>query len=168
MNVSDYMFGSILTLSASDTALCIICSLLVLAAFVLLYRPMFAVSFDDPFASSLGIGPKKYNTVTAALTAVTVVVGMKIMGVMLVTALIVFPVLSAVGLCKSYRATLLFAAISSACCFIAGTVISLILSIPTGATVVIIYLALLAACRVIEYIREGALKLSKRKHSMIK
>ena len=166
MDVSDYMFGSIFTLSFGDTVLCIICVVCVLAVYSLLYRRVFAVSFDEAFASASGIHVKRYNSIMAALTAITVVTGMKIMGVMLVTALTVFPALTALQLCKSFRSVVIFASVSSLCCFTLGIIIALSLSLPAGATVVMIYLALLIICFAVKTVRT-AVQNSRTKGSRV-
>ena len=122
--VSSYLFGSILSLSRGDAALSVILSLAVLALFILFYPRLFAVTFDETFARATGTRADLYNTLLAVLTAVTVVLGMRMMGALLISSLIIFPALSAMKLCRSFRSVILCAAAISVVCFLAGMVAS--------------------------------------------
>lgn len=134
--VSSYMFGSILSLSRSDAVLSVVLSAAVLAGFVLLYPRIFAVTFDETFSRATGTNTQLYNTVLAVLTAVTVVVGMRMMGALLISSLIIFPALSAMRVCKSFRAVIICAAVISVLCFFVGMIASYLLETPSGASVV--------------------------------
>lgn len=134
--VSSYMFGSVLSLSHSDAVLSVILSLAVLALFVLFYPRIFAVTFDEDFTRATGTNTEAYNTLLAVLTAVTVVLGMRMMGALLISSLIIFPALSAMRLCKSFKGVILTAAILSVVCFLAGLIASFFLETPTGASIV--------------------------------
>ncbi len=101
-DVSNYMFGSILSLSRADAILSIVLSVIVLLMFVLLYPRIFAVTFDETFARATGTKSELFNTVIAVLTAVTVVIGMRMMGALLISSLIIFPALTAMRLCRSF------------------------------------------------------------------
>ena len=109
-DVSNYMFGSILSLSHADAVLSIVLSAIVLLMFVLLYPRIFAVTFDETFAKATGTNAKLYNTVIAVLTAVTVVLGMRMMGALLISSLIIFPALTSMRLCRSFKAVVVFSA----------------------------------------------------------
>jgi len=102
--VSSYMFGSILSLSRSDAVLSVLLSAAVLLLFVLFYPRIFAVTFDENFSRATGTRTGVYNTLLAVLTAVTVVLGMRMMGALLISSLIIFPALSAMRLCRSLKA----------------------------------------------------------------
>ena len=134
--VSSYMFGSILSLSRTDTVLSVLLSLCVLALFIAFYPRLFAVTFDETFARATGTRTEAYNTLLAVLTAVTVVLGMRMMGALLISSLIIFPALSAMRLCRSFRAVVLTAAGVSVGCFLLGTLASYFLETPTGASIV--------------------------------
>ncbi len=134
--VSSYMFGSILSLSRSDTILSVILSSAVLALFILFYPRIFAVTFDETFAKATGTDTGFYNMLLAVLTAVTVVLGMRMMGALLISSLIIFPALSAMRICKSFKAVIITSAVISVLCFIAGITASYFLETPTGASIV--------------------------------
>ena len=134
--VSSYMFGSILSLSPSDTVLSVILSSAVLALFILFYPRIFAVTFDETFAKATGTDAGFYNMLLAVLTAVTVVLGMRMMGALLISSLIIFPALSAMRVCKSFKAVIITSAVISVLCFIAGITASYFLETPTGASIV--------------------------------
>lgn len=135
--ISSYMFGSILSLSRADAVLSAALSLAVLAAFALLYPRIFAVTFDEDFARATGTRADAYNTLLAILTAVTVVLGMRMMGTLLISSLIIFPALSAMRVCRSFRGVILCAAALSVVCFTVGAGASYFLETPTGASIVI-------------------------------
>ena len=144
--VSSYMFGSILSLSRSDAILSVILSLAVLALFVLFYPRLFAVTFDESFSKATGTRTELYNTLLAVLTAVTVVLGMRMMGALLISSLIIFPALSAMRMCRSFKAVVLCAAGISVGCFVLGTVASFFLETPTGASIVVANLLCFGVC----------------------
>ena len=145
-DVSNYMFGSILSLSRADAVLSIVLSAVVLLMFVLLYPRIFAVTFDETFARATGTKAQLINSVIAVLTAVTVVIGMRMMGAMLLSSLIIFPALSAMRVFKSFRSVVCFAAALSVVCFCLGLTGSYLLSTPVGATVVVCDLAAFLLC----------------------
>ncbi len=134
--VSSYMFGSILSLSRSDTVLSIILSSAVLILFILLYPRVFAVTFDETFAKATGTNTGFYNMMLAVLTAITVVLGMRMMGALLISSLIIFPALSAMRVCKSFKSVIITSAVISVFCFIVGITASYFLETPTGASIV--------------------------------
>ncbi len=134
--VSSYMFGSILSLSRSDTVLSVILSSAVLALFILFYPRIFAVTFDETFAKATGTDTGFYNMLLAVMTEFTVVLGMRMMGALLISSLIIFPALSAMRVCKSFKAVIITSAVISVLCFIAGITASYFLETPTGASIV--------------------------------
>ncbi len=142
--VSSYMFGSVLSLSRSDAILSVLLSLAVLLLFILFYPRLFAVAFDETFSKATGTRTELYNTLLAVLTAVTVVLGMRMMGALLISSLIIFPALSAMRVCRSFRGVILCAAGISVGCFLVGLVASFFLETPTGASIVIANLLIFA------------------------
>ena len=146
-DVDNYMFGSVLAMTWGDVALSAALSIAVLVLFVLFYHKLFAVTFDESFSRATGLRVDWYNTLLAILTALTIVLGMRMMGAMLISSLIIFPALTAMRLFRSFRNVVLCAAVMSVVCFCAGLIISFVYSTPVGATVVAADLAVfLAAC----------------------
>lgn len=141
-DVDNYMFGSVLAMSQADVALSVLVSAAVLALFVLFYHKLFAVTFDESFSRAAGLNVDRYNTLLAVLTALTIVLGMRMMGAMLISSLIIFPALTAMRLFKSFRGVILCAAAASVVCFCIGLTVSFVCSTPVGATVVCVNLAL--------------------------
>ena len=146
-DVSSYMFGSILAMSREDVQFAAVLSMVVLGLYLFCYNKVFAVTFDESFAKATGVNVSLYNVLIAVLTAITIVIGMRMMGAMLISSLIIFPALTAMRLFRSFRGVILSAAVTSVVCFCAGLTISFVYSTPVGATVVAANLALfLAAC----------------------
>ena len=141
VDVMNYLFGSILTMTAADVRLAAVLSLAVLLLFVLLYHRIFAVTFDETFARATGIRANLYNMVLALLTAVTIVIGMRLMGTLLISSLIIFPALGAMRVSRSFFGVAVGAAVLSVICFWVGVLASFLLSTPTGASVVLVDLA---------------------------
>jgi len=144
--ISSYMFGSILSLSRGDAVLSVILSLAVLVMYLLLYPRIFAVTFDESFARATGTRAGLYNTLLAVLTAVTVVLGMRMMGALLISSLIIFPALGAMRVCKSFRSVVICAAVISVVCFVFGMAASYVFETPSGASVVVADLAAFLFC----------------------
>ena len=137
-DISGYLFGSILVMSKDDVTISLWLGGAVLVLFVLFYRRIFTVTFDEAFARATGLNAGLYNTLIAVLTAVTIVLGMRLMGAMLISSLVIFPALTAMRLCKSFRAVTLTAAAVSLVSFFIGMSVSYLLSTPAGASVVLV------------------------------
>ena len=135
-DVDNYMFGSVLAMTWGDVALSAVLCAAVLALFVLFYHKLFAVTFDENFSRATGLRVDWYNTLLAILTALTIVLGMRMMGAMLISSLVIFPALTAMRLFKSFRGVVVCAGVTSVCCFCAGLMASWTLSTPVGASVV--------------------------------
>ena len=112
-DLNSYLFGSILAISESDKILCIILSIIVLGLFVILYNKIFSVTFDEKFAKASGIKTDFYNIIIAILTAVTIVLGMRLMGALLISALIIFPALTSMRIFKTFKSVIISSAIVS-------------------------------------------------------
>lgn len=145
-DVNSYMFGSILALSAADARLSLVLSVVVLILYTLLYPRIFAVTFDETFARATGTRAEWYNLLVALLTAITVVLGMRMMGALLISSLIIFPALSAMRVCRSFRAVILTAAVLSVVCFLLGMLVSFAWELPTGATIVAVNMVAFLLC----------------------
>jgi zinc transport system permease protein len=137
-DVCNYMFGSILAMSKDDVALSIVLAAAVLGLFILFYNKIFAVTFDENFAKATGVKTGLYNMLIAFLTAITIVLGMRMMGALLISSLIIFPALTSMRLCKKFKSVTICSAFVSVICFFVGVVISYIKATPTGASVVLV------------------------------
>lgn len=137
-DVCSTLFGSrsILTLSERDVWFCFILSILVIAVFSLFYNKIFAVTFDENFAKSTGINSEAYNLIMAVMVAVIIVIAMNLVGSLLISALVIFPALSAMRLFKSFRAVTVFSAVLSVICAFLGMIISILTGTPVGSTIV--------------------------------
>jgi zinc transport system permease protein len=148
-DVHNYLFGSILAMSKSDVYLSIALSSVVLILFVIFYNKVFAITFDETFAKAGGIRTDIYNMLIAFLTAITIVLGMRMMGSMLISSLIIFPALTSMRVFKTFKSVTISSAIVSIVCFFAGVIISYLYATPTGASVVIVNIfAFLVFCAV--------------------
>ena len=145
-DVDSYMFGSILAMDRSDVALSVAVSVAVLALFVLFYHTLFAITFDESFSRATGVKVGLYNTLLSVLTALTIVLGMRLMGAMLISSLVIFPALSAMRVRKSFRGVVLWAGVMSVASFCVGLTVSYLAGTPVGATVVAVNLAVFLAC----------------------
>lgn len=140
-DVYSYMFGSVLSMNREDVVLSVVLSAAVLLVFILCYHTIFAVTFDESFAKANGTRVGLYNIMLAVLTAVTIVVGMRIMGTMLISGLIIFPALSSMRVFRSFKGVMISAAVVSLLCFFVGMTLSYFLAVPTGASIVLTNLA---------------------------
>lgn len=143
-DVCSSLFGStsMMTLSASDVWLCVILCAVVLGFFVLCYHRVFAVTFDQRFATATGLSSKAYNFAIAAVSGVVIVMAMKLVGALLISALIIFPALSAMRVFRSFRSVMICAAVISVVGSLVGLALSLLFSTPTGATVVAVHMVI--------------------------
>ena len=154
-DVDNYMFGSVLAMSKTDVALSVVLCLAVLVLFMLFYHKLFAVTFDESFSRATGLKVERYNTLLAILTALTIVLGMRMMGAMLISSLVIFPALTAMRLFRSFRGVVVCAAATSVACFCLGLTISFAFSTPVGATVVAADLAVFLTSCLIGLLRRG-------------
>ena len=131
----------------------ILLSVAVLILYLFFYNKIFAITFDETFARATGVRANLYNTLIAVLTAVTIVLGMRMMGALLISSLIIFPALTSMRVFKTFKGVILNSAILSVVCLILGVTISYVYATPAGASVVVVNMAMLAVYSVI-----GALK----------
>ncbi len=139
-DVMGYIFGSMLAIEDSDAVVSIVLSIVVLFIYIVMYNKIFAITFDENFAKASGINTQAFNLMLSLLTAVTIVIGMRIMGAMLISSLIIFPALTSMRIFKSFKSVIISSAIISVICFAIGLFVSYILEIPAGPSVVIINL----------------------------
>jgi len=152
-DVCNYMFGSILAISPSDMRLSVVLSVVVLFLYIFFYPRIFAVTFDENFAKASGTNTRFYNMVLALLTSITIVLGMRMMGTLLISSLIVFPSITAMRVCKNFLGTIILASILSLFGFFVGMTLSFLYRIPTGASIVVIDIVLFFLFCAIEAIR---------------
>ncbi len=148
-DVYSFLFGSILAMSKSDVFLSVILSIIVLLLFIFFYHKIFAVTFDENFARATGTKVGIYNMLIALLTAVTIVVGMRIMGSLLISSLIIFPALSSMRMFRSFRGVMITSAFISVFCFFWGVAASYAFDTPAGASIVIVNLLAFGICSLI-------------------
>lgn len=142
-DVYNYMFGSILAMSAEDVKLSLVLSVFVLILFIVFYHKIFAITFDETFARATGVKAGVYNTLIAVLTAVTIVLGMRMMGALLISSLIIFPALTSMRVCRTFKSVIINAAVISVVCLIAGVTLSYVAATPAGASVVLANLVMM-------------------------
>ena len=142
-DVCNYMFGStsIFAMSPEDFWSTVILAILMLLLYFLFYNRFFLISFDESFGKAIGVRVSVYNTFLAILTAITIVIGMKMMGAMLISSLIIFPSITAVRVCKTFKSVTLSSILIAVVTFIVGFSLSIAISTPPGATIVIIDIA---------------------------
>ncbi len=157
-DVYNYMFGSILSLSASDATLSIVLSSIVLVLFVLFYPRLFAVTFDESFSRATGIPTRAYNAALATLASITVVLGMRMMGALLISSLIIFPVLTAMRVGKRYLTVTLLSAAVAIAGFLIGMVVSYVYEAPSGASIVCVNIVLFVLFAVAGAIKNAVTK----------
>ena len=133
-DVDSFMFGSILAMDRADVALSVGLCAAVLVLYVLFYHRLFAITFDESFARATGVKVGLYNTILSVLTALTIVLGMRMMGAMLISSLIIFPALTSMRVFKSFRGVVIASGILSLICFFGGMVLSYTYSTPAGAS----------------------------------
>ena len=139
-DVSSYMFGSILAMTKEDVMLSAVLCIIVLGLFVLCYNQVFAVTFDENFAKATGVNVGAYNMLISVLTAVTIVLGMRMMGAMLISSLVIFPCLTSMRVFKSFTSVVVSSGILSLVCFLLGMMASYQFSMPAGASIVVVNL----------------------------
>lgn len=150
-DVCSTLFGStsILTLSVSEVWLCAVLSLLVTALFILFYNKIFSVTFDEDFSRAAGINAGACNLLTAVITAVIIVLAMNLVGSLLISALVIFPALSAMRIFKSFLPVVVFSAVISVICALAGITVAVIFGTPVGSTIVAADVSAFFICAVI-------------------
>lgn len=153
-DVYNYMFGSILAMSAEDVQLSVILAIVVILLFVFFYNKIFAITFDETFALATGVKANLYNTLIAVLTAVTIVLGMRMMGALLISSLIIFPALTSMRVCRTFRGVIISSGVISVVCLFLGISVSYLYATPAGASVVMANIAALAIYSVIGAVRE--------------
>ncbi len=154
-DVCSTLFGStsILTLTKGEVWLCVILSLLVVLMYVLLYPRIFAVTFDEDFARASGMNTDLYNLLIAVITAVIIVLAMNLVGSLLISALVIFPSITAMLVCHDFRSVTILSAVTSVGCALVGMLLAIVFGTPVGSTIVLCDLIIFALVYVISLIR---------------
>ena len=141
-DVCSTLFGStsILTLTKAEVYLCVILSIAVIAAFIVFYNKIFAVTFDENFAQAVGTHASLYNLVIAVIIAIIIVLTMNLVGSLLISALVIFPALSAMRVLRSFKSVIICSAAVSVVCSVSGLLISILAGTPVGSTIVAVNL----------------------------
>ena len=141
-DVCSTLFGStsILTLTKAEVYLCVILSIAVIAAFIVFYNKIFAVTFDENFAQAVGTHASLYNLVIAVIIAIIIVLAMNLVGSLLISALVIFPALSAMRVLRSFKSVIICSAAVSVVCSVSGLLISILAGTPVGSTIVAVNL----------------------------
>lgn len=150
-DVCSTLFGStsILTLTKSEVTWCVVLSAIIIVLFLLLYNRIFAVTFDENFVTATGKSANTYNLLIAVMIAIVIVLGMNLVGSLLISALIIFPTLSAMSMLQSFRSVVICSAVISVVCAVVGIVISILASTPVGSTIVACDMAVFIVCYVV-------------------
>ncbi|MBQ2676663.1 MAG: metal ABC transporter permease [Clostridia bacterium] len=136
-DIYDFMFGSILAVNKSEVIAAIVMAAVIIPLYIICYNKIFSITFDEAFSKATGIKTNFYNTLLALLTAVTVVVGMRLIGTLLISSLIIFPCLTAMRVFKSYKKVVICSAILAILGVVIGISASCVLSIPAGSSIVV-------------------------------
>ena len=159
-DVCSTLFGStsILTLTSSEVWLCVGLSVAAIAVFILFYNRIFAVTFDESFARASGLKTNAYNLMLATIIAVIIVLAMNLVGSLLISALVIFPALSAMRIFHRFKAVTVFSAVISVICAFFGIIISILASAPVGSTIVAVDVLMFAVCCIIGKIKGTSYK----------
>lgn len=153
VDINSYLFGSILSLSQADLILSLAVTMFCLVIFTVFYHKIFAISFDEDFARSIGVKTQVYSVVFAIMCALVIVLGMRMMGALLISSLMIFPVLTAQQFAKSFRAVVMGAGGFAVLAFLIGLAASYLWGTPSGSTIVLVNLGILIVAVLIRKIR---------------
>ena len=152
IDVANYMFGSILSMTKTDVIVSVILCIVVLGVYMFFYNRLFMITYDEKFAKARGINVVFYQFLISFLTALVVVLGMRMMGTLLISSLIVFPAVIAKGLTNSFKQLIIISSIISVTCFVLGMFVSFFLNLPTGASIAGVYIVLLLISKIVNKI----------------
>ena len=154
-DINNYLFGSILSLNESDVIISIVLSIIVILLYIFLFNRIFIITFDERFAKSIGIKTNIYNIVLALICSIVVVLGMRLMGSLLISSLLIFPTITSMQIFKTFKKVVISSVFVSIISFVIGLFISYMYATPTGATIVIINLSMLLLFIFISKIRRN-------------
>ena len=150
-DVNNYLSGSVLSINDTELIISIVLSLVVITLYLVSYNKIFAITFDEKFAKSIGINTNLYNMIFATLCSIVVVLGMRLVGALLISSLIIFPTLSSMQLFKKFKSVVISSVVISLVAFVLGMFISYFTT-PTGATIVIVNLVIFIICKLVSII----------------
>lgn len=153
VDINSYLFGSILAISKNDLILSIALSVVIIISVFLLYNKLVALTYDEDFCKALGMNTNIYNDILLILTSITIVLGMKMLGTLLISSLIIFPTVSALKISKSFKSTICLSVIFALISVICGIISSTIFNIPTGATIVLVSVGIYIILSVIKKVK---------------
>lgn len=157
-DVCSTLFGSfsIITLSSWEVILCIVLSLVVITLFILFYNRIFAVTFDEDFARASGIRASLYNLLIAVVTAIIIVLAMNLVGSLLISALVIFPALSSMRVCRTFKRVVILSTVISITCAIFGIISAILFSTPVGPTIVVCDILAFLVCFIVGKVRKNS------------
>ena len=153
IDLFSYLFGSILFISNAETLISLLLAVSIVILVIIFYNDLFSITFDENFAKISGIKVKKINYLLSIFTSITIVLGIRIVGTLLISSLIVFPSVSALQVSRGFKETLVFSVVFSTLAVIIGIILSYILNLPTGALIVIINGIIFIASLILKKIR---------------
>lgn len=153
-DVCNYMFGSILAMTKSDVYISVIVSIVIIVLYILFYNKIFLVTFDENFARAVGVNASLYNMLISILTSFIIVLGMRLMGAMLISSLIIFPALTSMRVFNTFKSVVISSAIISVICFFIGIVLSFEIELPSGACIVAVNFAMFIIFSIIGKIKK--------------
>lgn len=150
-DVCSTLFGSIsiLTLSKTEVYICIVMSIVVILIYIFFYHRIFAITFDENFATATGVKTDRYNLLVAVVIAIIIVLGMTLVGSLLISALVIFPALSAMRIIENFRGVVIWSAVFSVLCAFFGMIASMLYSTPVGSTIVLANILVFIICSLI-------------------
>ncbi len=163
VDLFSYLFGNILSISTTELGISMVLFCCVLIVVALLYNDLFAITFDEDLAKSSGIKTERINAVLVLLTALTVVLAMKVVGIMLISALLILPPVTALQIAKGFRMTIATSAVFATVSVVSGIFASFVLNLPTGGTIVIINIILFIAVYAVRKTVQGSLSTAQRR-----
>jgi zinc transport system permease protein len=138
VDLFSFLFGSILVISQTDVILSFALAIIVVVTIVLYYNDLFAITHDEAFARVMGINTKRMNAVIATLTSITIVLGIRVVGTMLISSMIIFPTVTALQISKSFKSTILISTLVSISAVLIGVIGSYVFNLPSGASIVMV------------------------------
>ena len=163
IDINNYLFGSVLSIGKEDIYISVALSILVIFLYIFSYNKIFAITFDEKFASSIGINTRLYNIIFASICSVVVVLGMRLMGSLLISSLIIFPTTSSREIFKTFKGVVIVSSIISVLAFIIGLSLSYFISTPAGSTIVLVNLVIFIIFKIV-----GCLLISVKRHKKAK
>ena len=152
IDLNSYLFGSVLAVGMTDVIVTAVLSVVVVLLFTLSFHRIFAITFDENFARSIGLKTELYDAIFAVICSAVVVLGMRLLGSLLISSLIIFPTLTAMSIARTFKGTTVLAVVISVVAFVIGLLISFLAATPTGATVVVVNLVVFVVTKLVKIV----------------